>query len=52
MGSHHIVWLEFAGALWSAVVSGTLNAQVDDAVRFDIDLEKVTLLDQATEQRL
>ncbi len=52
MGSHHIVWLEFAGALWSAVVSGTLNAQVDDTVLFDIDVAKVTLLDQATEQRL
>ena len=52
MGSHHIVWLEFAGALWSAVLSGTLSVQVDDNVRFDIDLTRVTLLDQATEQRL
>ncbi|MBC7916256.1 MAG: ABC transporter ATP-binding protein [Rhodoferax sp.] len=52
MGSHHIVWLEFSGALWSAVVSGNLSTRVDDLVRFDIDLAKVTLLDQATEQRL
>lgn len=52
MGSHHVVWLEFAGAQWSAVVSGTLTVQSGDAVRFDMDLDKLTLLDRASEQRL
>ena len=52
MGSHHIVWLEFAGTQWSAVVSGALGAAIGDSVRFDIDLHKLTLLDRASEQRI
>jgi multiple sugar transport system ATP-binding protein len=52
MGSHHVVWMEFGGALWSSTVSGALDVRVDEAVRFDIDLTKITLLDRATEQRL
>ena len=52
MGSHHIVWLEFAGAQWSAVVSGALGIHSGDTVRFDVDLNKLTLLDRSSEQRL
>ena len=52
MGSHHIVWLEFAGAQWSSVVTGALTAQSGDTVRFGIDLDKLTLLDRSSEQRL
>jgi hypothetical protein len=52
MGSHYIVWLDFAGTLWSAVHAGMLSVRVDDTVRFSIDLTKVTVLDRTTEQRL
>jgi multiple sugar transport system ATP-binding protein len=52
MGSHHVVWLDFSGALWSSTVSSEINARVDDTVRFDIDLSKITLMDRTSEQRL
>ena len=52
MGNHHVVWIDFEGHLLSSVVSGALPFQVDDVVRFTIDIAKISLFDQASEQRL
>ena len=52
MGNHHVVWLDFAGNSLSCVVSGALGFQVDDAVRFTIDVARVSLFDHASQQRL
>ena len=52
MGNHHVVWLEFGGQLLSSVVSGALTVCVDDAVRFGLDADRISLFDRVTEQRL
>jgi multiple sugar transport system ATP-binding protein len=52
MGNHHVVWLEFGGKLLSSVVSGPLTVGVDDAVRFGLDADRISLFDRVTEQRL
>jgi multiple sugar transport system ATP-binding protein len=52
MGNHHVVWLDFGGSLLSSVVSGTLTVDVDDPVRFTIDVARISLFERASEQRL
>ncbi len=52
MGNHHVVWLDFGGKLLSSVVSGALGFAVDERVRFSIDVARISLFAQATEQRL
>jgi multiple sugar transport system ATP-binding protein len=52
MGNHHVVWLDFGGKLLSSVVSGALGFAVDEQVRFSIDVARISLFAQATEQRL
>ena len=52
MGNHHVVWIDFNGNLLSSIVTGALPFRVDEAVRFTIDVEKVSLFDKTSEQRL
>jgi multiple sugar transport system ATP-binding protein len=52
MGNHHVVWLDFGGVLLSSIVTGPLTVAVDQVACFGIDVSKITLLDQQTEQRL
>jgi len=52
MGNHHVVWIDFNGNLLSAIVTGALTFRVDDVVRFSMDVAKISLFDQGSEQRL
>jgi len=52
MGNHHVVWLDFGGSLLSCVASGALTFCVDEPVRFTIDVARISLFEQASEQRL
>lgn len=52
MGNHHVVWLNFGGKLLSSVVSGALDFGVDEPIRFTIDVSRISLFNQASEQRL
>jgi multiple sugar transport system ATP-binding protein len=52
MGNHHVVWLDFAGKLLSSVVSRALDFDVDQRVNFSIDLARISLFSQASQQRL
>lgn len=52
MGNHHVVWLELDAHLLSCVHTGLLNCQVDDLVRFSMDMAQASLFDKASEQRL
>ena len=52
MGNHHVVWLAYGESLLSCIVTAPLSFGVDDGVRFDIDLARISLFDQASEQRL
>lgn len=52
MGNHHVVWIDFNGNLLSSIVTGALTFRVDEAVRFTIDVAKVSLFDKTSEQRL
>ncbi|MDP2367389.1 ABC transporter ATP-binding protein [Rhodoferax sp.] len=52
MGNHHVVWVDFGGNLWSSVVTGALTYQVDEPVRFTIDVNAISLFEQVSEQRL
>ena len=52
MGNHHVVWLDFAGGLFSSVVTGALAFGVDAPVRFTLEVGQVSLFDRASEQRL
>jgi len=52
MGNHHVVWIDFNGNLLSSIVTGALTFHVDEAVRFTIDVAKVSLFDKTSEQRL
>lgn len=52
MGNHQVVWIDYHGNLLSSIVHETLGFNVDDPVRFTIDVGKISLFDQAGEQRL
>ena len=52
MGNHHVVWVDFGGHLLSSVVSGALECRVDESVNFSIDLDRISLFERASEQRL
>ena len=52
MGNHQVVWLRFGELLLSAVVHEAMEVELDATVRFSIDVEKSSLFDQQTEQRL
>jgi multiple sugar transport system ATP-binding protein len=52
MGNHHVVWIDFNGNLLSSIVTGALTFRVDEAVRFTIDVAKISLFDKTSEQRL
>jgi multiple sugar transport system ATP-binding protein len=52
MGNHHVVWIMLAGNLLSCVVSGSLGVVVDQTVRFNLDVQKISLFDSGSEQRL
>jgi multiple sugar transport system ATP-binding protein len=52
MGNHHVVWLDFGGSPLSCVVAGALAFGVDEAVRFTIDIARISLFEQVSEQRL
>jgi multiple sugar transport system ATP-binding protein len=52
MGNHHVVWIALDGNLLSCVVSGSLGVAMDQIVRFDLDVQKVSLFDSGSEQRL
>jgi multiple sugar transport system ATP-binding protein len=52
MGNHHVVWLDFGGQLLSTLVSGALPCQVDATVRFTLDIDRISLFDCRSEQRL
>jgi multiple sugar transport system ATP-binding protein len=52
MGNHHVVWVDFGGTLLSSVITGDLAFCVDEVVRFNIDVAKISLFDNTTEQRL
>ena len=52
MGNHHVVWIDFNGNLLSSIVTGALAFRVDEAVRFTIDVAKISLFDKTSEQRL
>ncbi len=52
MGNHHVVWIDFDGNLLSSIVTGALEFRVDDVVRFSMDVAKISLFNQGSEQRL
>jgi multiple sugar transport system ATP-binding protein len=52
MGNHHVVWLDFGGDLLSCVVTDSFAFQVDDTVRFGIDVARISLFDRELQQRL
>ena len=52
MGNHYVVWIDFDGNLLSSIVTGALAFRVDEAVRFTIDVAKISLFDKTSEQRL
>ena len=52
MGNHHVVWIDVEGNLLSSVVTGDLVFCVDEAVRFSVDVAKISLFDTSSEQRL
>lgn len=52
MGNHHVVWLEIGDKLLSSVVSGALTVGVDETVRFSLDVNRISLFDRVTEQRI
>lgn len=52
MGNHQIVWIDCCGNTLSSVVYEMVEYRLDEPVRFDINVARVTLFNQATEQRL
>jgi multiple sugar transport system ATP-binding protein len=52
MGNHHVVWIAFAGHTLAAVAHEDPRLQPDDGVRFGFDLQRLSLFDRRTEQRL
>jgi multiple sugar transport system ATP-binding protein len=52
MGSHHIVWLECGETQLGIISTDTHTVRLDEVVRFDLDLNKISVLSRATEQRL
>jgi multiple sugar transport system ATP-binding protein len=52
MGNHHVVWLDFEGKALSSIITGALDFRVDERVGFSVDSSKLSLFNQATEQRL
>jgi multiple sugar transport system ATP-binding protein len=52
MGNHHVVWLDFGGKALSSITTGALDFRVDEMVAFSVDNSKLSLFNQATEQRL
>ena len=52
MGNHQIVWLEFFGQQLAAIVHDNRQFELGETLRFDITLQRVSLFDRATEQRL
>jgi multiple sugar transport system ATP-binding protein len=52
MGNHHVVWLDFGGQLLSTLVTGSLPCQLDATVRFSLDVDRISLFDSQSEQRL
>ncbi|MDO8773704.1 MAG: ABC transporter ATP-binding protein [Burkholderiaceae bacterium] len=52
MGNHHVVWVDFGGNLLSSVVTGALAFCVDESIRFDIDMARISLFERASELRL
>jgi multiple sugar transport system ATP-binding protein len=52
MGNHHVVWITLAGNLLSCVVTGSLGVAIDQTVRFNLDVQRISLFDSGSEQRL
>ncbi|MES2935824.1 MAG: ABC transporter ATP-binding protein, partial [Pseudomonadota bacterium] len=52
MGNHHVVWVDHNGTLLSAIMHESFEFDVDDVIKFTIDLSKISLFDQAGEERL
>ncbi len=52
MGNHHVAWIDFGGNLLSSVVTGQLDFHVDETVRFSVDVERISVFERASEQRL
>lgn len=52
MGNHQVVWIDCQGSLLAGVVHEWVEFRPDAPVRFDIDLTRASVFDQASEQRL
>lgn len=52
MGNQQIAWLECSGSSVACVCHADSGVRVDAAVRFDLDLGKVSLFDAATGRRI
>jgi multiple sugar transport system ATP-binding protein len=52
VGNHQIIWIEHSGLSLAVVVHDAIELNIDGPIRFDIDIDRVSLFDEASEQRL
>lgn len=52
MGSHQIIWINYCGNTFSSITHEISEYKLDEQIHFDIDMSKVALFDQVSEQRL
>ena len=52
MGSHQIVWIDYCDFMISCIIHEAVEQTSNQLIRFDIDISKISLFDQAKEQRL
>lgn len=52
MGNHQVVWLKAGGQVLSVVEHGARLFQINEAVQFDLDVQKISLFDANSGQRL
>ncbi|MGZ8982667.1 MAG: ABC transporter ATP-binding protein [Methylotenera sp.] len=52
MGNHQVVWINCCDNMISSIVYETVEYRPDQPIRFDIDIAKISLFDQAKEHRL
>lgn len=52
VGNHQIIWIEHSGLSLAVVVHDAIELSIDGPIKFDIDIDRVSLFDEADEQRL
>ncbi len=52
MGNHHVVWIDYRGISLAGIVKDLADLQLEEEVCFEFDGSRISLFDQASEQRL